>query len=488
MNAIDNLPKYARIALFCCFSFYQVWVFTFFFDNHLYAQGGDDPFINTYVRNGSVLLLSAFLLCMGALPRITKVLCSRIGYVCAVIALEACTPLALYASTSSTTGMAFALLIIVLSAFGTSLLGIGWAETLRNMKIEEIAAGIILALATNALLHFSAMNSITVLLLILIVAPVASFACAIPFLSSSQHNSGSDNAWDCVGEASGEDAPQNKASLKKHLASYSACWFFVGASLGTMSVISELSKPTSTFPWIALFSLLLMASLVIVMFLSNHGKKSLARIEKVVVALLGVFILSEVLLSFLPVFSSPSMNYLHGFFALTNISLVEILSLTLFALFSRLTGVSAGLLYCFAGGARSMGAGVGIILGGLLGVGNIADSNGIIMIAMVCAAQATTVIAFVASTAPLHKITGEQRWKSPISERCAKLAKTYRLTPREEEILVLLAKGRSVDWIQKELYLARGTVAAHTNHIYKKLGIHSKQQLLDMVDNQHPKP
>jgi DNA-binding CsgD family transcriptional regulator len=64
---------------------------------------------------------------------------------------------------------------------------------------------------------------------------------------------------------------------------------------------------------------------------------------------------------------------------------------------------------------------------------------------------------------------------------CDMLSKRYGLSNREKEILVLLAQGRSRPYIQQELHLADGTVKTHTTHIYAKMQVHSRQELLDLV-------
>lgn len=64
----------------------------------------------------------------------------------------------------------------------------------------------------------------------------------------------------------------------------------------------------------------------------------------------------------------------------------------------------------------------------------------------------------------------------------AKLAADHRLSPRETEVLELLAKGRSAPFIAEEFTVSVGTVKTHIRHIYEKLGIHSKQELLDLFE------
>jgi two-component system, NarL family, nitrate/nitrite response regulator NarL len=45
------------------------------------------------------------------------------------------------------------------------------------------------------------------------------------------------------------------------------------------------------------------------------------------------------------------------------------------------------------------------------------------------------------------------------------------LTPREQEILHLIASGKSLPEIAKELYLGLTTVKTHVQHLYSKLGV-----------------
>lgn len=62
-----------------------------------------------------------------------------------------------------------------------------------------------------------------------------------------------------------------------------------------------------------------------------------------------------------------------------------------------------------------------------------------------------------------------------------RIASVYKLTSREAEVLNLLLKGNSVSEISEKLVVANGTTKAHINNIYKKLGIHSKEELFAMT-------
>lgn len=65
--------------------------------------------------------------------------------------------------------------------------------------------------------------------------------------------------------------------------------------------------------------------------------------------------------------------------------------------------------------------------------------------------------------------------------RCLKVGQEFALSSREIDVLRLLARGYSSARIQSELYIAAGTVNYHTRNIYAKLGVHSKQEVIDLV-------
>ena len=69
-----------------------------------------------------------------------------------------------------------------------------------------------------------------------------------------------------------------------------------------------------------------------------------------------------------------------------------------------------------------------------------------------------------------------------VAQRCAFLAQEAGLTKRERDILLVLARGRDVPSIAKQLYISENTVRSHSKSIYRKLKIHSKQELLDLLE------
>lgn len=115
---------------------------------------------------------------------------------------------------------------------------------------------------------------------------------------------------------------------------------------------------------------------------------------------------------------------------------------------------------------------------------------------LLCAiAMVLLLIGFLWTTDPK---TSEETWgmkpknKSSLSEqlaleslvdKCARMARSFGLTRREEEILMLLSQGHTIAEIEEELVISRATVKSHVQHTYEKCGVHSKQELLELIES-----
>lgn len=83
---------------------------------------------------------------------------------------------------------------------------------------------------------------------------------------------------------------------------------------------------------------------------------------------------------------------------------------------------------------------------------------------------------------PVHEGAGPKTFEG----KCEELSREGGLTKRESEIMVLLARGHNRAHVKEALYLAEGTLNTHTMSIYRKLNVHSQQELINMVDKGHP--
>lgn len=65
---------------------------------------------------------------------------------------------------------------------------------------------------------------------------------------------------------------------------------------------------------------------------------------------------------------------------------------------------------------------------------------------------------------------------------CDEVAAEAQLTPRETEVFMLLAHGRNLGIVQDQLVISRDTAKSHLRNIYRKLDVHSQQELMNIVD------
>jgi DNA-binding NarL/FixJ family response regulator len=97
--------------------------------------------------------------------------------------------------------------------------------------------------------------------------------------------------------------------------------------------------------------------------------------------------------------------------------------------------------------------------------------------------------AFVAKDAPAEDVVAAARHAaaSPTSFTAADLASAMRrrmtpagpqLSPREREVLGLLADGLGVAQIAKRLYISESTAKTHISKLYEKLGANNRAQAL----------
>ena len=74
--------------------------------------------------------------------------------------------------------------------------------------------------------------------------------------------------------------------------------------------------------------------------------------------------------------------------------------------------------------------------------------------------------------------------ESTQEQRIKELAAEFSLSARETEIVTLIARGFTTDNVAKKLYISPYTVNTHIRHVYEKVGIHKRSELIDYI-NRH---
>lgn len=82
-----------------------------------------------------------------------------------------------------------------------------------------------------------------------------------------------------------------------------------------------------------------------------------------------------------------------------------------------------------------------------------------------------------AESAPAPNASGP----TALDARCAALASRHSLTPRESEVLRLLAAGNSQRKIADVLVVSLSSAQTYSKNVYRKLGVHSRQEVIDLV-------
>lgn len=73
--------------------------------------------------------------------------------------------------------------------------------------------------------------------------------------------------------------------------------------------------------------------------------------------------------------------------------------------------------------------------------------------------------------------------EADMQRACDMAIRQFKLSPREAEVFSYLVKGRNAKHVAEKLFISESTAKTHISNIYRKLGVHSQQELLDTLDN-----
>ena len=83
----------------------------------------------------------------------------------------------------------------------------------------------------------------------------------------------------------------------------------------------------------------------------------------------------------------------------------------------------------------------------------------------------------------MDKTASPKDYVDVIGARSEILAEECGLSPREAEIVALIARGRTLKSISEELYISMNTVKTHVSHVYQKCDVHTREELIGLVEN-----
>jgi DNA-binding CsgD family transcriptional regulator/MFS family permease len=153
-------------------------------------------------------------------------------------------------------------------------------------------------------------------------------------------------------------------------------------------------------------------------------------------------------------------------------------------------------IFGFGWGASTFGTLVGDFIGRLIESYTQVDSSLVGMVLLICVLAVLFAYFFLFDEKAMISLTNEDLEdgrsgktymvfrRRPFRSRCEEIAHRFELSTKETEVMILFAKGRSNPRIQEELNIAPGTVNTHLSHVYKKLNVHDKQSLIDLLEGQ----
>lgn len=307
-----------------------------------------------------------------------------------------------------------------------------------------------------------------------------------------------------VREASGADAPSrdNSNQFRGFAGSvwrYVVCVAVIGYVNGLARVVCRVDGPDDILLNAVLAAGMVVAAMLLLLAWETFGQAAQTKTPYTPV-LLGVMTGFIALPFFGPSyrlffagFSSAAFNMVSMFMMFTSIRVAKSRDLDPIATF----GLFAGSVYlCVL---------VGRVVGGLLDVSS-GDFSQVLVVALLSlyalALSAAATGKFKAGTgtgsddpetAPPSGETpgGEAAFdgvrevvvmRDMTAEYCRSLRKRYGLTNRESDVLELILRGQYVPQMAEALCVSENTVRSHCKTLYKKLGVHSRRQLFDLVE------
>ncbi|MDR3053447.1 MAG: helix-turn-helix transcriptional regulator [Coriobacteriales bacterium] len=236
---------------------------------------------------------------------------------------------------------------------------------------------------------------------------------------------------------------------------------------------------------LALSGTLILGSLAMSLFFRNSGDHMVhGSAQRYVVLLLVIALVPLGFVSDLPYMICAFLLVL-GFICLNIVNLGAQMSLAYHFKSQPLYLVGRGRLPMLSG----------MLIGYIIGAGVLAarleGHDYLLPLALVLVILVSTFIALVpleqdryaqASQPVAAIVGGSGHWK----KRCLVVSERYRLSARESEVLDLLAKGRSIAFIQNKLFISSHTVKTHAYNIYKKLKVNSKEELITLIESIEP--
>lgn len=160
----------------------------------------------------------------------------------------------------------------------------------------------------------------------------------------------------------------------------------------------------------------------------------------------------------------------------------EVLLLMYIGIFATKGYTTPALSFGFSGGFIRLG----VFLGNGLAImfeQNMLPESSLLTPATICwtVLMVVILIPLVRRESTIVKMTAPVASESDLDLRVDSVSNEFDLSNRETDVLRLLVRGYTAESIGKKLYISNYTVQTHVQHIYAKMDIHKRAELIDYV-------
>ena len=180
----------------------------------------------------------------------------------------------------------------------------------------------------------------------------------------------------------------------------------------------------------------------------------------------------------------PLYSFVSFSLALGTCAMLEILLLTYFGSLSSKGYLAPALAFGLAGGVARVGVLVGDGVAVALEQSGSAydDLTQILMLVSICLLS-LLLIPLLHQEYTIIKLSSTPPTDAERNAFYASIVEDFGLSSREEDVLRLLARNCSVEHISKKLVISPYTVQTHVSHIYRKMDVHKRSELIEYVDD-----
>lgn len=484
--AARNLTELVNIPFIVGFAAALTWMGTFYSVVANDASGG--VFTDSTANDVYLVSLAANALtdiALALFPRQAFRLLERKGHVVAALLMVGTTLLLAFAPLAHAAGFLSIFVGTAIAGVSSTLLLLSWALTFGEMELKSMFPSLIIAyIVMNLANTFIAMSNSYTIVALALALPLLSLAC----LASGRLRYG-DSATRRrylpeSGQADRPEQQETSGGFPRRLLPKIWAAFFLWAlvnrvfrSIYSLSANDDLLVDT-LMNFLATVTVVLVVGGVIAAMLvaPDRFRFEYAYRPFLVIALAGIALLPAML---------AGQDLVAGYtFNTASYHIFCMFMWVIIAACCHNYPSQAVRIYGTITAPWPCGAACGVVASNFLSEGVTLGAASLLIFGGVILLTSCYLFVFTERDAgTLAQILPIQR-RRPFREKCAGVARRHGLSAREQEVMELIAQGRDTAAIQERLALSASTVQTHRAHIYRKLGIHSKQELIDVIESE----